>query len=1252
MMRRSIRRSGFVRNIADLIRGKKGSAQDSLSKEAALLAKHHIYTADCWARVSSAQRASLISAGLTSTMAEQLDTAAAELARLSKSGEMSPHKRVLVLFGSQTGTAENYAKMLSMMSASHGYQPVLCSMDDGIAALKQSSGGFTGVFFCVSTCGSGEFPRNATHFVEALKTDAALQQVVKTTPYGILGLGNSANDHFNQAAKTLDIELKKLGSQPLFRMQLSCELAADGHAAAFRDFKQKVWSSLPQEVSGPGKVVGLSSAYTLAPSASAADRYVPNDFLTAVVQGRQTLTYPTKQVLAHHVLALKTTVPVTTADHIEIMPRNAPYLVDRALNHLLMSGDVVVDITPLPGSSASSIDGKRLKIRTLLEEVVDLTAPPTRSFLESMSMVAGDNAQRRKLDKLANDLSENNEYLQRVTKGGWTIVDAMEEFTNVHLTLAHILTHASRIVPRKYTVSAVNGNVVEIVFSVPTKLGPHGDPLHGLCSGYLSELATDAKVNARVVPSGIEDPAIDQPLLLVALGTGVGCARAMLRNRLAAKRAGKTVGPAVLYYGFRHTGLDQLFTEEFAEMEAADVVQMKYVASHDVEGKFVTPMDKFDDSINDFLGSKGSVVYSGLGGSVPLVVESALRKHKVDVSALRTQGRYIEEYFSTDLDTEDLLAQAGHLQSSTSNTLAGRMLGSKMFCMQCEQTYQNKGCNTIGVCGKTPMVAALQDAAVHACKLLGFYLHKSRELKVPEDTNMNRKTLSVLFTTLTNVNFDEDRFIALLAEVQPAIEAAKERYVAACQAAGVTPAEPAVATMNKKSVKSKVEMNEFGKAVGVLSRFQVAETQNGAAVSEMLMYGLKGIAAYADHSLMNGKEDPAIYAYMHKSLAFLAGPDNTDLGKALELCLEGGSINVATMGLLYSSNSTLGVPKPKEVPLKPKPGKCILVSGHDLIILKGLLEKTEPLGINVYTHGEMLPAHSYEKLNQYRTLAGHFGGAWMRQSVEFPTFPGAILMTTNCLTEPQDAYKARLFTAGAVGWNKVPHIGNTMDDINFDALIRSAQEAPGFTAADKEFSYVDPVGVKRPASLTVGFGHETILSVAPVIKEQIAKGNITRFFVVGGCDGFEGQRSYYTELVRKMPKTAVILTVGCGKFRINHLELGTIGDTGVPRILDVGQCNDSFSAVQVAIALAGLFECKVTDLPLSIVLSWFEQKAVAVLLSCLALGLKPVHVGPSLPAFVTPDVLNVLVEKFGVRVCGDPDKDLALMLGSKGMGTY
>jgi hydroxylamine reductase len=568
-----------------------------------------------------------------------------------------------------------------------------------------------------------------------------------------------------------------------------------------------------------------------------------------------------------------------------------------------------------------------------------------------------------------------------------------------------------------------------------------------------------------------------------------------------------------------------------------------------------------------------------------------------------------------------------------------------MFCFQCEQTSQGRGCNKVGVCGKTPRVAALQDLTINSAKVLGFYAHELR-LMGSNDDAINRFTLYALFSTLTNVNFDEARFVKLLGEMKTLTDRAKASYEAACAAKGVA-AKSAQIQGLPAALPDVDGLIELGRSVSVLKRFTEPATQNAAGVSEMLMYAIKGIAAYADHSLMNRRELPEIYAFVHKALAFMTTPDQFDLGKALALCLEAGHINVATMGLLYESNSSLGVPTPTAVPVKPRPGKAILVSGHDLIILKGLLEKTEPLGIDVYTHGEMLPAHSYPKLKQHKNLVGNFGGAWMRQGVEFPHFPGPVLMTTNCLTEPQGEYKARIFTAGAVGWTGIPHVGNTMEDINFDAVIKAAQAAPGF-GAEKEFGYSDAVGVRRPESYTVGFGHETILSVAPTIIEEIKKGTITRFFLVGGCDGYEGERSYFSDLVERLPKTAVVLTVGCGKYRFNHMNLGTIGETGIPRILDMGQCNDSFSAVQVALALAKVLNCQVSDLPLTIALSWFEQKAIAVLLSCLALGLKPIHVGPALPAFVTPDVLQVLVKDFGIRALGNVDEDLKAMLAAPG----
>lgn len=931
-------------------------------------------------------------------------------------------------------------------------------------------------------------------------------------------------------------------------------------------------------------------------------------------------------------------------DHIQIYPKNNASLVQRAAKRIGAALDSVVEIAPLPGAPKNAFDFKKMTIQTLLSEIIDLSGVPSRSVLETLSQLATSSADRERLEAVAGDLSVGGSY-DTLIRGVFTVVDALEMFPSVSLSVGQLLSLLPTISARSYSIASDNehGNHAsfDVLYSTPIRRA--GERKHvGLCSGMLDACEPGDVLMVHFAPSNIPLPRVDAPCLLIALGTGIGSAHSIVQHRFALAKAGRAVGATHLYYGFRHADKDCFFRSEFAEMEKAGLLTVTYVASHDGPS-FVSPMDRLDASVVQFLGAEGEISYCGLGGSVPLVLENSLKRCGVDVAAMRKSGKYHEEFFTTDLDTENLLRSRN---DESATTLATRMGKCDMFCFQCEQTFKGKGCFKTGVCGKTPRVAALQDLTIHSMKVLGFYAHEMREMGAAVSDDVNRFSLYALFSTLTNVNFDEARFVKIVGEVKTLTDRVQADYKALCEKRGV--AAKVVQVKGLPAVLPGTDvLVELGREVGVLSRFTDPATQNAAGVSEMLVYAIKGIAAYADHSLMNRRELPEIYAYVHKVLAFMTTPDQYDLGKGLALAIEAGKVNVATMGLLYESNSTLGVPTPTAVPVKPRPGKAILISGHDMIILKGLLEKTEPLGIDVYTHGEMLPGHSYPKLKQHKNLVGNFGGAWMRQGVEFPHFPGPILMTTNCLTEPHESYRDHIFTAGAVGWTGVDHIGNTMADINFDRVIAAAQAAPGF-GNEKEFGYADPIGVRRPASLTVGFGHETILSVAPTIIDQIKKGNITRFFLVGGCDGYEGDRSYYTQLVAKLPKTAVVLTVGCAKYRFNHLDLGTIGDTGIPRLLDMGQCNDSFSAVQVALALAKVLNCQVSDLPLSIVLSWFEQKAVAVLLSCLALGLKPVHVGPALPAFVTPDVLQVLVKDFGVRALGDVDADLATMLAATG----
>ena len=367
------------------------------------------------------------------------------------------------------------------------------------------------------------------------------------------------------------------------------------------------------------------------------------------------------------------------------------------------------------------------------------------------------------------------------------------------------------------------------------------------------------------------------------------------------------------------------------------------------------------------------------------------------------------------------------------------------------------------------------------------------------------------------------------------------------------------------------------------------------------------------------------------SISSPAQPTNVDA--ILGWVLKAGELNLKVMELLDRANTeTYGHPEPTVVNVRPIKGKAILVSGHDLKDLEDLLKQSEGKGVNVYTHGEMLPCHAYPGLKKYKHLVGNYGGAWQNQAAEFDAFPGSILMTTNCIQNPREAYKGRIFTSGLVAWPGVQHVGRDRD---FTPVIESALAAPGFTAD------------APPKTITIGFGRNAVLGVADKVIDAVKQGKIRHFFLVGGCDGAKAGRNYFTELTQKLPDDCVILTLACGKYRFNKLEFGDIG--GIPRLLDIGQCNDAYSAIQIAVALAGAFNCGVNDLPLSLVLSWYEQKAVAMLLSLLHLGIKNIRLGPSLPAFVTPSVLNVLVEKFNIKPITTADADIAAMLGNGGV---
>ncbi len=541
-----------------------------------------------------------------------------------------------------------------------------------------------------------------------------------------------------------------------------------------------------------------------------------------------------------------------------------------------------------------------------------------------------------------------------------------------------------------------------------------------------------------------------------------------------------------------------------------------------------------------------------------------------------------------------------------------------MFCFQCEQTSKGEGCTKIGVCGKKPEVAALQDLLMYAVKGLSLVAVEARKAGI-RDPEIDHFACEAIFSTLTNVDFDPNRFVELIHQTVKFRDELKAKVTAAGEAG--FPEGPA----NFTPGSTLTDLVAQGETVGVKSDPDI--DPDILSLRELLIYGLKGVAAYADHAKILGKTDDRIFDFIHEAMAASL---NTDLGAddLVGLVLKCGEINLVAMEILDAANTgTYGHPVPTSVPLGAKKGKAILVSGHDLKDLEDILKQTQGKEINIYTHGEMLPCHGYPELKKYDHFYGHYGTAWQNQAKEFDAFPGAILMTTNCIQKPRDSYNDKIFTTGLVGWPGVAHIA----DKNFAPVIERALELPGF-AEDTEGK-----------SVMVGFARNAVMGVAGTVIEAVKNKAIRHFFLVAGCDGAKPGRNYYTEFVEKVPEDCVVLTLACGKFRFFDQDLGDIG--GIPRLLDVGQCNDAYSAVQIALALANAFECEVNDLPLSMVLSWYEQKACAILLSLLYLGIKDIRLGPSLPAFISPNILNVLVEKFNIMPIKTPDEDLKAILG-------
>ncbi|MBM7613883.1 hydroxylamine reductase [Alkaliphilus hydrothermalis] len=542
-------------------------------------------------------------------------------------------------------------------------------------------------------------------------------------------------------------------------------------------------------------------------------------------------------------------------------------------------------------------------------------------------------------------------------------------------------------------------------------------------------------------------------------------------------------------------------------------------------------------------------------------------------------------------------------------------MDNAMFCYQCEQTMGGKGCTKSGVCGKTPEIANLQDLLIYQLKGIACYARPLIEKGQSIDKDIVEFVENSLFTTLTNVNFDAESHVNLLKESQKIKQNLRDRAPEGKY--------PDCATYNLR--ESKELMLKDAVQAGIM--FDQELDADIRSLRSTILFGLKGISAYGHQARFLNYNSEQVDHFYFLGLEATTNDDLT-LEELILMTMKTGEMSVEVMKILDDANTTTYKnPSPHKVNVNIKKGPFIIISGHDLRDLEMLLQQTEGKGINIYTHGEMLPAHGYPSLKKYKHLIGNFGSAWQNQQKEFDDIPGCILMTTNCLMRPRESYKDRIFSTNVVGWDGVQHVTLKEDGTkDFTEIINKALELGGFKEDEEE------------KEILVGFGHHATLSHAGAIVDAVKEGKLRHFFLIGGCDGAKPGRNYYTEFAEKVPQDCAILTLACGKYRFNKMDFGTVA--GLPRLLDVGQCNDAYSAVRIATALADAFETDVNSLPLTIVLSWYEQKAVADLLALLSLGIKGMYLGPSLPAFISPNVLQYLVDTFEIKPISTADDDL------------
>ncbi|KAK9765852.1 hypothetical protein K7432_005491 [Basidiobolus ranarum] len=1186
--------------------------------------------------------------------------------------------RMLILYGSQTGTTEGYAKVVQTFAKIRSFDVKLTRMDEvDLETLPNEPL----IVFLTCTFYNGEFPDSAAPLWAYLKNQNHSANLFHNTRYAVFGLGNrTLQENFNKAAKLLDQRMSELGGFNILPVGLGDEYDGNGHETAFRPWLKALWTKL----TGTDVKMTLPVSVEIHKSDQTNVEVVHEGYTKVPVTSNRLLTAPDYERTGCLVTfdIGQSHLEYEVAGHVQIMPENPDDLVARAAKVLDVDLDSVIEIQPTDDSiSLPSV----LTIRQLLKNFLDISSIPSRALVEGFSCLATDVQEQEALESLASDMLAGNMYMKLSTSTVFSIVDVLERYSSVKISLEQFISNVPRISSRYYSIASsplASKDKIDIVFFVEEWKTDNGGKFQGLTSTYLSKKSPDSAdpyVYLKIQSGLIHLPErLDTPILGVALGSGIGVFRSILQHREVLLEQGHEMTRIRLYYGMRYYEHEFLFKDELDSFTRKGLVEVIDAASRDHQKNCAVRMLDFPEKVTDYLDNNGTYLYCGLGGLIPgameITIGECLQANKqisyeesLEIIAnLKKQNRWEVEAYAKSADEENalksiILKRGGHANGEDIPT-ANLYEDAKMFCYQCEQTYQGRGCTTIGVCGKTPEVAALQDLLITCLKRLSWYAYHLRQLqydhpdKVQESEveypEVNHYSLKATFSTLTNVNFDSSRFLQFHHECRDYTKRLSVQYHAICKRLELRPKKcsipESISDILDNTPGSVGDIEDMlvskGKEVGILSRMRATKNDSLVGLQEMLVYGLKGLCAYADHALVLAHEDRRIYEFVHRAFYFLTTKDAKDMEKMLGYLMELGQVNLICMDVLHNANNTFGAQTPHTVPLKPRPGKCILVSGHDFKFLDALLYQTEGLGINIYTHGEMLPAHGYPKLRQHKHLAGHYGVAWQRQSVEFPHFPGAIVMTTNCLTAPKDDYQGRLFTVGVVGWPNIAHVN---DDLDFSQVIKVALESPGFTEETLEFKYPPSSFTPITDNYQVGFSSETILGVAPTVLKAIETGDISRVFVIGGCDGYEGERSYYTDLAKILPETAVVLTAGCGKFRINSLQWKSIGDSGIPRLLDMGQCNDSYAAVQVASALADALKCTIHDLPLSIVLSWFEQKAVVVLLSLLSLGLQDIRVGPQLPAFLRPSAVKILSDKFGLKLIGDPKLDLEEMYGGQ-----